>query len=419
MSVLAGPPNTVEAATLTVTSLGDTGAGTLRQAITDASPDDTIDFSVTGTITLSSGRLTVIKDLTITGPGASSLTISGNNSSGVFLTAIGTVAISGLTLTNGNVGGGQGGGVENQGPLTLTDVVVSNSVARLGGGIFNDGTLTLTRTTVSGNTDTQQGAGFYINGGTTNLVDSTVSGNVSAGLGGGFYISSGTVNLTRSTLSGNSGTRGGGMKNRGTVTLTNSTVSGNSATSGDGGGVWLSAGNLIITNSTITGNSATSEGGGIFDFSGADTTSLVNTIVAGNTAPTAPDCFGAPTSLGSNLIGNDSGCSYSIASGDIVGTFSSPKDPLLGSLQANGGPTFTHELLSGSEAIDNGDDGSAPATDQRGVSRPQDAASDIGAFELVTGTPVPGVTGWGLVAMAVLMAAFSGRWLRRRTSQRV
>ena len=158
MPVLAGSPDAIEAATVTVTSLGDTGAGTLRQAITDANPGDTIDFSVTGTITLSSGRLTVLDNLTITGPGGSSLTISGNNSSGVFLTAIGTVAISGLTLTNGNGGGGQGGGVENQGTLTLTDVVVSNSVARLGSGIFNGGTFALTRTTVSGNTDSQQGA---------------------------------------------------------------------------------------------------------------------------------------------------------------------------------------------------------------------------------------------------------------------
>jgi hypothetical protein len=151
----AGSPPTIEAATVTVISLGDTGAGTLRQAIVDANPGDTIDFSVTGTITLSSGRLIVLENLTITGPGASSLTIYGNNSSGVILTAIGTVAISRLTLTNGNVGVGQGGGAENQGTLTLTDVVVSNNVARLGGGIFNSGTLTLTRTTVKGNTDTQ------------------------------------------------------------------------------------------------------------------------------------------------------------------------------------------------------------------------------------------------------------------------
>ena len=84
--------------------------------------------------------MTVLDDLTITGPGTSSLTISGNNSSVVFLTAIGTVAISGCTLTNVNGGGGHGGGVENQGSLRLNYVAVSNSVARLGRGIFNVGT---------------------------------------------------------------------------------------------------------------------------------------------------------------------------------------------------------------------------------------------------------------------------------------
>jgi len=84
--------------------------------------------------------LTVLDDLTITDPGTSSLTISGNNSSVVFLTAIGTVAISGLTLTNVNGGGGHGGGVENQSTLRLNYVAVSNSVARLGRGVFNGGT---------------------------------------------------------------------------------------------------------------------------------------------------------------------------------------------------------------------------------------------------------------------------------------
>ncbi|MDP6064702.1 MAG: hypothetical protein QGI49_07920 [SAR202 cluster bacterium] len=140
MSALAESPARVEAATLTLSSLGNTGAGTLRQTITDANPGDTINFSVTETITLSSSRLTVLDDLTIAGPGASSFTISGNNSSLVFLTAIGTVAISGCTLTNVNGGGGHGGGGENQGTLRLNYVAVSNSVARLGRGVFNGGT---------------------------------------------------------------------------------------------------------------------------------------------------------------------------------------------------------------------------------------------------------------------------------------
>ena len=80
-------------------------------------------------------------------------------------------------------------------------------------------------------------------------------------------------------------------------------------------------------------------------------------------------------------------------------------------------PTFTRALLTGSLAIDNGNDSAAPSTDQRGTSRPQGSASDIGAYELVTGTAVPGVTDWGLMVMAALLAVFSGLWMRRRTLQ--
>jgi hypothetical protein len=158
MSILAGPPGTVEAALTSVTSLGDSGAGTLRQVIGDANAGDTINFAVSGTITLASGSLWIDKDMTIGAPGASNLTISGNDSSNIFLTSGGTAFISGLTLTDGNAGVGVRGAINNQGTLTLTDVVASNSVARLGGGIYNGGTLTLIRTTVSGNTDTEDGA---------------------------------------------------------------------------------------------------------------------------------------------------------------------------------------------------------------------------------------------------------------------
>ena len=88
---------------LTVTNLNDSGADSLRQAIIDAVAGDTIEFGITGTITLTSGLLSINKDLTITGPGAGSLTIDGNASSRIFNVGSGaTVSISGLTLTNGN-----------------------------------------------------------------------------------------------------------------------------------------------------------------------------------------------------------------------------------------------------------------------------------------------------------------------------
>jgi hypothetical protein len=416
-----------EAATVTVTNLNDSGAGSLRQAIADAAPGDTIEIKATGTITLTGGQLLILKDLTINGPGHESLVISGNNASRVFQVASATVSISGVTITGGNAGAGAGGGVNAQGTLTLKDSLVVSNVARLGGGIYNTDTLNLVRTAVINNSDTQTGGGFYIDGGTTTLTDSAVGGNTSVGLGGGFYVSTGTVNLVRSTVSGNSATRGGGFENRGTVNLTNSTLSGNNATTGDGGGVWMSTGNLVIANSTIAGNTAASgKGGGIFDFVASGTTSLVNTVLAGNSAGAAPDCSGSIASLGFNLIGSNSGCNYTSAAGDQVGTFASPINPLHGALAENGGPTRTHALLTGSPAIDAGNPttpgsgGTAcEATDQRGASRPQGSACDTGAYEfggvVPTPTPaaVPGLSAPGLVAMALLLAA-AFIWMQRR-----
>ena len=110
--------------------------------------------------------------------------------------------------------------------------------------------------------------------------------------------------------------------------------------------------------------------------SGLGTADWSNTIIAGNTAPTGPDCNRFATSLGHNLIGTSDGCGFTPAAGDLVNA-----NPLLGPLQDNGGPTKTHALLEGSPAIDAGDNASCPATDQRGVARLQRAACDIGSYE--------------------------------------
>jgi len=98
-----------QAATITVINTNDSGAGSLRQALADAYNGDTIDFGVTGTITLTTGELLVDKNVTIEGPGAASLAVNGNATSRVFQIGSGkTVTISGLTITNGRVSGGSG-----------------------------------------------------------------------------------------------------------------------------------------------------------------------------------------------------------------------------------------------------------------------------------------------------------------------
>ena len=243
------------------------------------------------------------------------------------------------------------------------------------------------------------GGGGFHNVGMLTVTNSTVSGN-SAGTDGGGILNDGNLVLTSVSIAGNRASGvGGGLTNVGTTTLTDSTISGNEA-GADAGGL-NNRGNLVVTNSTITGNVAeTGSGGGIRNISG--TTDLENSMVAGNTALTGPDCSGSPTSLGYNLIGNDSGCGFTADTGDLVNV-----DPKLGPLQDNGGPTLTHALLPGSPAIDAGDNESCPETDQRGFHRPVDgdrdgtARCDIGAYEF--GASIPGdANGDGAVDVADL-----------------
>jgi uncharacterized repeat protein (TIGR01451 family) len=416
-----------------VTTSADNGAGSLRQAILDAcSVGSTITFDMTqvvSPITLSTGELIVDKNVTITGPGASLLTVDANQTSRVFNIGAGkTAGISGLTVANGKVVDSAAGGgiyIDTGGALTLTDSTLSgNSSSTLsgamssGGGIANLGTLTIINSTLSGNfasggTTSGSSGGGIANSGTVTITNSTLSGNSasngSPGNNGGGIQNSGTVTITSSTLSGNfasggASASGGGILNTGTVTITNSTLSGNSAsTSGGtsfGGGITSGGGSgttLTITNSTISGNSVSGgsdQGGGIYN---GGTVNIRSTIIAQNTATTSgPDFQGTLNSQGHNLIGNQSGA---MITGDTTGNLPDGTNPLLGPLQNNGGPTQTMALLVGSPALDAGDncvlDNSCmPAldgpitTDQRGFERQIDgpdadttATVDIGAFE--------------------------------------
>ncbi len=291
------------------------------------------------------GDLDITDDVTtITGAGAASTILDGNGIDRIFEIAnpAAVVAISSLTIRNGDpgpvAGDADGGGVYNQGTLTLTDVVVANNTsAGGGGGLSSVNDLTLTDCVVSGNTAATFGGGID-NPLTATLTNVTVSGNTSAERGGGI------ANDLLDAI----------------ATLTNVTIADNSASPGNGGGFY----NL-----------------------GAATFGYV--IVADS--PSGDSCAGSGTltSQGHNL---DSGntCGFT-GPGDLV-----DMDPRLGPLQDNGGPTPTQALLPGSPAIDaGGDDCPPPLTDQRGFSRPADgngdgiATCDIGAFELGAAPPCP------------------------------
>ena len=332
--------------TTTSDAVGHTGES-LRDAIATANADalndnsDTITFvaSLNGqTITLSQGQLELGQGgagsgaITINGGG--SITVSGNNASQVFLVDTGVQAsLTGLTITDGNASTGGGGGIENEGTLTVSNSMLSgNSSYEFGGGIENEGTLTVNNSTFSGNSTT----------------------STFLGVGGGIE-NEGALTVTNSTLSGNTAAvRGGGIDNDGTLTVSNSTLSENSAPQGGGINNAFSC-TLTVSNSTISGNTASSSGGGI---NNDGTLTLLSTIVAGNTATADdPDIDGQLQSGSTyNLIGDGTGMTgiTNGTDGNQVGTASSPINPLLGPLANDGGTTQNMALLTGSPAINAG-----------------------------------------------------------------
>lgn len=379
----AGTRVALRANIITVINTNDSGPGSLRQALLDANDGDTINFdsSLNGqTITLTSGQLNVDKDVTISGPGADHLAVDGNAQSRVFYVNPGkTVFVSGLMITNGS------SGIYNDGSaLTLSDCTVSGNS---GAGIYNNA------------------AGFAANA-TLTVSNCTINGNS----GGGIFTGANsdaraTLTVTNSTISGNSGSgiasaaAGGQGFGNSIVTVSNSTISGNSTT-GNGGGIYNLGGFhgaawLSVNNSTLNGNSATGNGGGIYNTHqgglGIARLELGSTVLnSGSSGENIFNVGGTVTSRGYNLS-SDNGGGYLTGPGDQINT-----DPMLGLLQDNGGPTFTHALLLGSPAINTGDPSFTPPPDydQRGpgFSRVVNNRIDIGSFEVQGPTPTPTAT---------------------------
>ena len=437
-SALLFGATTAQAATLTVTNSGDSGAGTLRQAILDASASggDTINFAVSGVITLTSGELAIGKNLTISGPGASVLTV--RRAPGVntpefrifFITNGANVSISNLTMTNGR--DYNSGAILNDGAtLTVNNCVfTANSGGGYGGGgIMNDGSnanarLTVNKCVFDSNSADFMAAGIlnFSTGRNANLtVSNCIFSNNSAFDGGAIvnYAPGGTATavVNNTTLTGNSANdqvgRAGAIHNnavsvggRATLTVSNCTVSNNS-TDYAGGGIYNSAGNLQVSNCTFSGNSANGSGGGIYTEYDRAAVRITNCTFSGNSAGSGGGiyCQGDTTVTVGNAIFKSGASGENIynaahfvsaghnlsndaAGGDTGhgpgGLLNQPGDirntnPQLGPLADNGGPTKTMALLPNSPAIDAGNDANAPPADQRGYLR--NGTSDIGAFE--------------------------------------
>jgi hypothetical protein len=449
------------------------GIGSLRDAMAAVDPGGEVVFDNPDADPVLTGQILISKDVTITGLGAGTSTISGGSQNRVFELATGvTVTIRDLEITAGNapdgatgatpgasgVAGEPGGAILNtnsNSSLTLTRTRVDGNSAGAGGNggdgdmddnggagadggdggaIFSDGTLVVQDSEIS---DNQAGAAGApgANGGF-----GTTGPNGPTGANGGGIAASGNVTVSGSTISDNSagdggsgqsnshsgdggdGGNGGGLQygGGGALTLTNSTITGNEAgdggphggggsppnlggNGGSGGGLFTGLAPATATNATIAGNTAGTgspgtnsmsqptppvdgKGGGV---SGA--TTLNNTIVSSNNAPDADrNCDNAVLDGDHNVSFPDvpeSGCPAGFAHGD----------PLLGALAANGGATPTMAIPQTSSAFDHVPTSGAgcPGTDQRGVTRPQFALCDAGAFELESSTPPPPTGGDG------------------------
>jgi Tol biopolymer transport system component len=348
----AGPP----AGTIVVGTTDDaSGSCSLRDAIASAnlgsaqggctapaaSGTTTIEVPA-GTYNVTAGELLISNDVDIVGAGARSTVIAGFAAASrvieihAAIVTIDSVTIEGgnETAGSGNTNPGVGGGiwVDANGTLTLQDSMVSGNAAdTFGGGIYNDGRLTVLRSTIENNSTGGSGAGIYSAGPILSITNSTITGNKAQGSGGGVDLGS-------------------------AASFTNDTIASNAAdvlstTGGVGGGIAVS--------STSVGQA----------------TGLANTIVDGNLQGDGHnDCSDPLASAGGNLT-SDATCG--LGATELQNT-----DPLLLALNTSG-PTDVLPLAAISPAIDAGNTLGCPSTDQRGVSRPQGAGCDIGAYELV------------------------------------
>jgi hypothetical protein len=295
-----------------------------------------------------------------------------------------------------------GGGIHNAGAIANLMVLNSRISGNLafggyGGGIYNEsGTTIISNSTIDNNMSPHfpllDGGGIW-NGGMAEITNSMITGNFAGGFGGGI-LNVGKLTLTNSTVNGNhAGTNfggsgyGGGISNSGTLEITNSSITENDATgksSGWGGGI-SSQGSVEIHNTTFSGNRAGVHGGTIY----GGTFGIANSIL---NAGTPENIFGGSnvTSHGYNISSDNAG-GFLSGPGDQINT-----DPLIGPLQDNGGPTFTHELLPGSPAVNTGDPDFTPPPfyDQRGLPfvRVFNNRIDIGSFEVQPAprpTPTP------------------------------
>lgn len=384
------PPNPVPGVWW-VTTKADDGPGSLRYAISNAAPGNTIQFALKlpATITLSSS-LVIDKDLTILGSGPQKLTVQRKSGAKVpafriFRVDSGNVTIAGLSIVNGRArnefdfGDNLGGGIYNEGSLTVDNCIITRNVALtetggngFGAGIFTFGPLTVRNSTIHGNEASFAGGGICTFHSDNVLIEgSTISGNVAGIQGGGLNFQGVTGSLKNCTISGNK------TPASGTASAILHIAFENEASS------------LDVTTCTIARNRGNPNGAIVIAALPNNlgiSTRMTGTLVADNKARNFfVDGNAVIQSFGYNLDDDGTSGWANGVNGDLAGTLADPLAARLGPLHNNGGPTRTHALFHGSPAVDTGtclDLGGNPiTTDQRGQPRQAGGACDIGAFE--------------------------------------
>ena len=347
-------------------------------------PLTTVDNNTDG----SNGLPSITSPLSLQGAGADATVIERAAGTSAFrlvhVAATGALTLEGLTLR---------GGMARSGPRLEP-----------GGGLFNNGgAVALTRTILTGNV--AGGGGALANhGGTILLTQALVARNEALSpTNGGGLLNTGTLILSEMTLANNRAENGGGLATSGTALVTNTTVTDNEAAVG--AGIFQSDGTLTIVTTTLARNHAVVEGGGLFgrmvtllnatltDNSGgrgggvAGSAVLLNTLLARNTSMDlwslglrSPDCGGRVISLGTNLLGDPTGCTIILRAADRTGDLGA------GEFTSDGPLGLGHvPLLRDSPAVDAGNPAFCPPTDQLGRSRV--GVCDIGAVEFLPPSP--------------------------------
>jgi len=375
------------AATLIVTNTNDNGLGSLRQAIADAAPGDTIVFAAAlsgQTISLLE-TLVLDKPLTIDGSTLPiAVVVSGMQQRRVLSVKAGvTATLIHLVIADGksdySYDSRAGAGIYNSGALTLIDITVRNHDAPIlidGGAVYNDtnAQLLVRHSSFYQNSTNTSGGAIYNTGRlridqslfTENQAKTGFFGPYAPSTAGGAIYNSGYVTITNSTfINNNSVGTGGALANvDGVAAIYNSTFDGNRSNK-EGGALLNQQGVMTIVHNTLNGNRAT-QGGGLAN---NGLLHLLNTMIANSID--GKDCWSAGPlrSNNHNLI----------ESGNCAPLLTA--DPNLGPVTAYSGTTFLRALLPGSPALDAGDSAACLSTDQRGAPRPNEAGCDIGAFE--------------------------------------